>query len=552
MGVPIKSNNTQQGCNPISSNCVIWQGPDIPCVKICTGDSVSDVVAKMATELCEITSQLDISLLDLSCFNPLYPTPKDFKDVMQIILNKICALESGTVDDGKTNTSGCPEDCEVQVAACLQSQDYLGNTVTTLPLKDYVILIGNKICTILTDIAGLQDQIDSLDTRVTNLENNASSGSNIFDVTSDCVVTGTVSLQEYISALDTAFCDLQGNTGTQQDYGNLGSAAQCVLTSSLQFADPPQIMGSYPNWVSSPANVMNYIQNLWVTVCDLRTGLTNLQEQLNECCAEPPACPSLPRVTVGFNKSNNEALRNRLYFGLSASGLNIAAGGGIVINNETWIIYQFDGTITPSCCGTTGAITGTIPLPVQQYSSTIDYTAGWQTNTTNVLAESSSIGNSIAVTTTGTITWKNTTTNQLCQTSLANDGQPANPTIQLCPALPSGNGIGAGAGNFTISPPLDSCSGSGPGTVTIGLDWNLINNTTGSWSVNFTVSVNSGPAQSKTITNSQGFATISNVPCGATLTFTMVSVVQNGLSVNCNQTSTVTVASASVTPPAEP
>ena len=37
-------------CSPISSNCVIWQGPDIPCIKLCTGDTVSDVVAKLATD----------------------------------------------------------------------------------------------------------------------------------------------------------------------------------------------------------------------------------------------------------------------------------------------------------------------------------------------------------------------------------------------------------------------------------------------------------------------------------------------------------------------
>ena len=30
-------------CSPISSNCVVWQGPDIPCIQLCTGDTVSDV-----------------------------------------------------------------------------------------------------------------------------------------------------------------------------------------------------------------------------------------------------------------------------------------------------------------------------------------------------------------------------------------------------------------------------------------------------------------------------------------------------------------------------
>jgi hypothetical protein len=31
--------------NPISSHCVIWQGPDLACIKLCKGDTVSDVLA---------------------------------------------------------------------------------------------------------------------------------------------------------------------------------------------------------------------------------------------------------------------------------------------------------------------------------------------------------------------------------------------------------------------------------------------------------------------------------------------------------------------------
>ncbi|NBP00092.1 MAG: hypothetical protein EBU90_08165 [Proteobacteria bacterium] len=535
MGVPIKSNNTQQGCNPISSNCVIWQGPDIPCVKICTGDSVSDVVAKMATELCEITSQLDISLLDLSCFNPLYPTPKDFKDVMQIILNKICALESGTVDDGKTNTSGCPQDCEVQVAACLQSQDYLGNTVTTLPLKDYVILIGNKICTILTDIAGLQDQIDSLDTRVTNLENNASSGSNIFDVTSDCVVTGTVSLQEYISALDTAFCDLQGNTGTQQDYGNLATAAQCVLTSSLQFASPPQIMGSYSNWVPNPANVMNYIQNLWVTVCDLRTGLTNLQERLNECCAEPPACPNnLPRITVALNKQQYD---NKIYFGVTqGSGFTIAQNNaGVIINGETWKIVSFNGTIQTSNNTTPAISNSIIQLPLSG-SSYIVYDGNW--NGTNILYQDNNILNSLSVTVTGSITWENTT-GQQCSEPLANSGSAIQPYIQQCPIPPGGSGTP----NFTISPALTPCTGSGFTNVSVGINWPLIQNTSGSWSVTMTANIPSnGGLQTLNFNNSATTVIIPAISCSQSILFTVTGVTQNSYtSSQCSTTGTVVV-----------
>ena len=44
-------NSAPKGCNPISSNCVIWQGPDLPCIDLCTGDSISSVVAKLCQQL---------------------------------------------------------------------------------------------------------------------------------------------------------------------------------------------------------------------------------------------------------------------------------------------------------------------------------------------------------------------------------------------------------------------------------------------------------------------------------------------------------------------
>ena len=52
-------------CSPTSSNCVIWQGPDLACIKLCKGDTVSDVIAKLATELCTIMDMLNVTNYDL-------------------------------------------------------------------------------------------------------------------------------------------------------------------------------------------------------------------------------------------------------------------------------------------------------------------------------------------------------------------------------------------------------------------------------------------------------------------------------------------------------
>ena len=103
---------------------MIWQGPDIPCIKLCTGDSVSDTVAKLAEELCTITQQLNISLLDISCFGALSPTPQDLQDVIQLLIDKSCLVETVLENNGFSltpDTSTCPDQCLVQVAQCLQT-----------------------------------------------------------------------------------------------------------------------------------------------------------------------------------------------------------------------------------------------------------------------------------------------------------------------------------------------------------------------------------------------------------------------------------------------
>ena len=61
MALPIQPSDTQAGCNPVSSNCVIWQGPDIPCITLCKGDSISDVTYKVATEICTLVDQLSLT-----------------------------------------------------------------------------------------------------------------------------------------------------------------------------------------------------------------------------------------------------------------------------------------------------------------------------------------------------------------------------------------------------------------------------------------------------------------------------------------------------------
>tara|TARA_R110002020_G_scaffold29814_4_gene94177 strand:- start:4235 stop:4747 length:513 start_codon:yes stop_codon:yes gene_type:complete len=54
-------NDKRKGCITTSSDCVIWQGPNIECIDLCTGDSISTVVATLANELCALINAVQIN-----------------------------------------------------------------------------------------------------------------------------------------------------------------------------------------------------------------------------------------------------------------------------------------------------------------------------------------------------------------------------------------------------------------------------------------------------------------------------------------------------------
>lgn len=261
-------------CSPISSNCVIWGGPDLPCIKLCKGDTVSDVVAKLATELCNILDTLDIKNYDLSCFNLTSCAPADFQALINFLIQRICALENIPVpDNNNTSGSGCPTDCLVQVADCLAVTP---NQV--LNLVDYVNLIATRICNILTDITILQGAVTDLDIRVTALENAPVPTFTIPTVDTVCTI-GTLVPDTYEvqviteEFLNIVWCSFYAATGTGSQISS-AVATQCVFTTDLAlnvfYSNPGQTMGAeYPTY-TAPTTLASAINNIWLALCDVR------------------------------------------------------------------------------------------------------------------------------------------------------------------------------------------------------------------------------------------------------------------------------------------
>jgi hypothetical protein len=312
--LPTKSNHTKDGCVATSSNCVIWQGPDIACINLCKGDTVSDIVAKLAIELCEVLDYVNLSAYDLSCLD-LAVQPTTFDQLIQLIITRLCNAETA-IDNIETGGSGgggggssvCPDDCLINLPICLRyTNPSTGSLVTTTSLTDFIALLGNKFCELQTlqgqntdAIEQIAEDLEALQVTVNLLE--ASSGA-LPPVNINCITgTNSTPLVTAVQTIATTLCSLEttveGISGTEVTNAILSQCPGLNTSNSLTGAGTMQQLSG---WVSNPLTIADSLTNLWLTVCDMRTAIQNV---LTNCCTS--ICNGLSiQMEIGYNGLSN-------------------------------------------------------------------------------------------------------------------------------------------------------------------------------------------------------------------------------------------------------
>ena len=287
--IPTSSSISTNGCDNISSNCVIWQGPDIACINLCSGDSVSEVVSKLATEVCTlitsgVTANPNLTGLDLTCLNIPGTTPTQIVPVLQAMVVQICANTKSQVPA----FAGLPI---MTLPVCLQYNDAGGNPVTQLPLDQFATRIANQVCLNLSAIGIIQSTLTSYNTRLNTLEACVlpCSGAVVeAQVIPTCILPAALTnVSVLLLALEARFCALETAVGLPAAI--LGTIGQTSLTSaSAQLTNPGSNYGSIGGWNSTPVNLAQTVQNAWVVIDDMYTAIASIQ--LN-CC--PSGCDSV-------------------------------------------------------------------------------------------------------------------------------------------------------------------------------------------------------------------------------------------------------------------
>jgi hypothetical protein len=330
-------NLNKESCSPVSSNCVIWQGPDIECINLCKGDSVTEVVYKLATELCTLMDTFNIDNYDLSCFNLLQCDPEDFAGLIQLLIEKVCTCcgETPTVDS--SGALGCP-DCEVNICSEFFYENPQGDTITTMQLKDYVVAIGNRVCQLIGQIDTINSTLDNHETRITTLENAPAPSLTLPQIQPNCVLPSQFTdIDVVLDAVEEQFCLLRNATGDPQ------AIYQAILKQCAGLDNQTQLTGggnmsTIPGWIQQTAytNLSHAVNNIWLTLCDIRSAIQNIQAN---CC--DTGCDG---ISVSINAVLNSATEIVIYFtgstppgfidcpGASVLTLTDAQGGTTVLN----------------------------------------------------------------------------------------------------------------------------------------------------------------------------------------------------------------------------
>jgi hypothetical protein len=302
---PIKSNITSTGkcLNPVTTKCVVWDGPDITCLDgttLCKGQNVETTLFTLATKLCEIYTALSLEDIN-TCINNINdgtsvsigPT-SSIKEVFSAIIKKLCTL------DGRVQSledTPCLEQTAV-VPACLRTQatSYPSyNPVTfTLPLQYYAELVANSVCGLLIDITGLQNNAIDINQQIDDLWatlagcNDSSQNFVLPTCTYNWSISPSgdpVTIQTAYSWLEADYCTLRGLLGSDSDITNAINA-QCPQLGSENTLAPGLggTMSSLPSWSDTPLTVSDAITNMWLTVCDMRSYISDV---LSLCCKSP-------------------------------------------------------------------------------------------------------------------------------------------------------------------------------------------------------------------------------------------------------------------------
>jgi hypothetical protein len=267
---PIRSGSQVSTGQPISSQQVVWNGPNIPLLQIKKGEKIDSTIYKAAMVMTEIISEVDLSTVDVkdllkvcaTCPNPT----KNVKTILSALIGKVYLIEE-LIESLDRQVDG--EEVLIRVAACFRTEDD-GVPITQLKHSDYTKAIGLQVCEILAAVKGYENVIDQIENDVSELKLRVSA----LEETDDAIIE----LESRIEVLE------KYRTALTQTLGSINEIAS-ILQSELKESEVGGAIRSLVTgealWAGDSTTASLSIKRLWQLAIDVRSAVKLIQEN---CC----------------------------------------------------------------------------------------------------------------------------------------------------------------------------------------------------------------------------------------------------------------------------
>lgn len=260
------------------------------------------------------------------------------------------------------------------VAKNLRFIDTNGDSVSRQYTNDYLDNAAQNTSKLIDQYNGILGVLAQYETAITTLtlevEALQTSGNALPNVSAGCYSSGnTVPITTAVNYLISSTCSYNTVLDTPTNLALSILEQGSSLNNARSFANPSKPMSSISGWNVSPATVANTINNLWLTVLDLRAGMTQVFSTMTPSCAHVIVnyASFLPNYTTGIN----------LYFSGYAfipSGYT-DIGSTIQVTDSAGNVGPSIGvnivTASTSTTPTNYPITGTPLLPNSNYTITV-------------------------------------------------------------------------------------------------------------------------------------------------------------------------------------
>lgn len=300
MGVPVNNpGSNRENCPKISTACVIWQGPNIPCIDLCAGDAIDEVVFKLATYLCELSKNIfDIDNVNFTCLLPP-DVPKEYiptnlEQLIQTIINYSCGLDpiglrsasaSALLSGARVVGQSSSSEPIIELPDGIAYFDENGDYITVLEQSKYVRVVATKLAETILLINSTQGRMFNAEKAIKSLENTVqklqtnSSTSDIY-VVSQCASSGTpgqqVLIQDAFTVFERNYCNLTSVIGTTTTLYNGINSQIANLPNLPQLMNGSLQMKAIPKWSTSVNNIGSSLTNLWLTISDMRSKIIEI------------------------------------------------------------------------------------------------------------------------------------------------------------------------------------------------------------------------------------------------------------------------------------